>query len=363
MSLWDNPTVRHRLQVGGYAKITGNISLAAREFSHDRKTVRRYLRLYEEFERSGDLRCFLNRARGDNHRTPNWIEDKVVAYYQEEDTTRTCPNIANALAQEGISITRQTVYNILKRRGVYVKPGNQKDPIRSTEEEVPNACWQIDLIEQEDSKLGKVYALVVIDDHSRYLVGLRFFLSKALEPILYELYQIFLRHGLPARVVVDRGRQFYSEVGKDSRFREILSRLGIEVVYTSNPHGKGKVDIQRDFLGVYRHKVDSLEDMNIKAEGWRHWYNKREHEGISTTPSGRYSPSPHRVAKEALWEVFASEQRRKVYRDATISLWGCRYKVPPEYIGQYVWLRIFAGLVKVCVGVDNKVITSFKLHD
>jgi len=36
---------------------------------------------------------------------------------------------------------------------------------------------------------------------------------------------------------------------------------------------------------------------------------------------------------------------KKVYRDATISLWGCRYKVPPEYIGQYVWLRIFAGLV------------------
>ena len=60
--------------------------------------------------------------------------------------------------------------------------------------------------------------------------------------------------------------------------------MGIEVVYTSNPHGKGKVDIQRDFLGVYRHRVDSLEDMNIKAEGWRHWFNKREHEGIGTTP-------------------------------------------------------------------------------
>jgi len=46
---------------------------------------------------------------------------------------------------------------------------------------------------------------------------------------------------------------------------------------------------------------------------------------------------------------------KKVYRDATISLCGCRYKVPPEYIGQY------AG--KVCVGVENKVVTSFKLHD
>jgi len=63
------------------------------------------------------------------------------------------------LAQEGISITRQTVYNILKRRGVYVELSDQKNPIRRIQEEVPNACWQ------EDSTLGKVYALVVIDDY------------------------------------------------------------------------------------------------------------------------------------------------------------------------------------------------------
>jgi len=90
-NLWDYPVVRHRLQVGGYARIHGNISQTARRFNHDRKTIRDYLRRYEEFERTGDLSVFLNRPRGDSHRTADRIEELIVGYYQEEDTERNLP--------------------------------------------------------------------------------------------------------------------------------------------------------------------------------------------------------------------------------------------------------------------------------
>jgi len=33
---------------------------------------------------------------------------------------------------------------------------------------------------------------------------------------------------------------------------------------------------------------------------------------------------------EALWDAFAKEERRKVRRDGTISLWGKRYPVPKD---------------------------------
>lgn len=85
--LWRHPEVRHRLEFGGYARITGNISRTAERFGHDRKTVREYLRRYKEFMESGDLAAFLSRPRGDTHRTADWIEEEVVAYYQGEDTT------------------------------------------------------------------------------------------------------------------------------------------------------------------------------------------------------------------------------------------------------------------------------------
>ena len=241
-NLWDYPVVRHRLQVGGYARIHGNISQTARRFNHDRKTIRDYLRRYEEFERTGDLSIFLNRPRGDSHRTADRIEELIVGYYQEEDTKRTCPNIARALEEDhGITLTRQTVYNILRRRGVWVPPRRGEKPITPFEKPLPNMLWQVDLIELEETCLGKVYAVVVIDDHSRYLLALRFFLTKEQEGVLYTLYLAFCEYGLPSCILVDRGGQFYSALqGAESRFQEVMARLGIEVQYTSRPRRRGR---------------------------------------------------------------------------------------------------------------------------
>lgn len=284
-------------------------------------TVREYLRRYKAFIESGDLAAFLNQPRGDTHRTAGWLEEEVVAYYQEEDMERTCPNIAHTLGEKDIPITRQTVYNILRRRGVWVSPQRgDREPIIRFEEAVANATWQIDLIEEEEATFGKVYALVVADDHSRYLLGLFFFLSNEAEPILYAIYQLFLRYGLPVRIIVDPGGQFYAEESH-SAFQLAMTRLGVEVLYTSRAGTKGKVEklnqyVERDFLGVWRNRVQNLEDLSLPAEQWRQWYNRREHEGIAhCIPEERYQPSPHRLGASVLWEAFAHEERRKVHRD------------------------------------------------
>ena len=180
------------------------------------------------------------------------------------------------------------------------------------------------------------------------------------------LPHFFCQYGLPARILVDKGGQFYSALeGTASRFQEVMAKLGIEVQYTSRPQTKGKVEkviqfIERDFLGVYRNRVKDLDDLNARAEVWLRWYNTREHEGIGkAAPVERYHSSPHRVGAETLWDVFAREERRKVYRDGTISLWGKRYAVPTEYVGWPVWVRIFSDKIKVCVGKENKIIATY----
>lgn len=49
--------------------------------------------------------------------------------------------------------------------------------------------------------------------------------------------------------------------------------------------------IERDFLGVWRNRVQNLEELNLRAEQWRRWYNRREHEGIANcAPDERYRP-------------------------------------------------------------------------
>jgi hypothetical protein len=269
----------------------------------------------------------------------------VVSYYREEHTEVTCPNIAHTLKQEQrVQLSRQTVYNILQRQGVWQPPLYGR-AIQRFEKAAPNVLWQVDLIEQEETCLGTVYALVAIDDHSRFLTALRFSFTKAQEAILYALYVAFVEYGLPTGLLVDRGGQFYTAVGEgESRFLEVMQTLGIAVEYTSRPQTKGKVEkviqfVERDFLNVQRNRVESLDDLNDKATTWRDWYNHRIHEGILTEPIRRYERSPHHVAAEPLWDAFAQEERKKVYRDGTICLWGVHYALPKEYAGGHAWVR------------------------
>ncbi|MEA3345885.1 MAG: DDE-type integrase/transposase/recombinase [Chloroflexota bacterium] len=317
-NLWDVPIVRHRFQVALHALIHDNKSATARKFNHARKTVRRYIERFEEYKRSGDLSTFLNKPRGDNHRTPRWIEDWVVECYLEEDTERTCPNIARELGRvHEIPLTRQTIRNILIRRGVW-EPTREQTPIIRFEKDKPNALWQVDLIEQAKTDIGRVYGLVVVDDHSRYLITLHFLFTKEAEGVLHALYLAFCRYGLPTKILCDKGSQFYSTFqGSLSRFQKVMDRLGVEVEFTSRPQTKGKVEkliqfIERDFLAVYRHRVSHLQQLNEHAEGWRQGYNRRPHEGIHTYPQQRYQPSSCKVGKDALWEAFAQEERSEI---------------------------------------------------
>ena len=364
--LWESPVVQHRLQVGGHARVCGSISATARTFAHDRKTVRDCLHRYEEFVRTGNLAVFLNRPRGNSHRTATVTEQVVVDYYQEPDTQRTCPNIARAVQEsQQVQLSRQTVYNILRRRGVWVPPRHRGPPLTRFQMPQPNELWQADLIELEETCLGKVFAFVALDDHSRFLTALRFFFTKDQEGVLYALFLAFCEYGLPLRILVDRGVQFYaSEEGAESRFQEIMSALGIQAEFTSRPETKGKVEkanqfVERDFLNVERNRVANLEELNTKADQWRQTYNARMHEGIQATPLSRYHPSLHRLQAEALWHIFATEQRRKVYRDGTFSLWSRRYPLPKEYVADHAWVRTFHNEIKVVVGPDDEVIATY----
>jgi len=135
-----------------------------------------------------------------------------VGYYQEEDTERTCPNIARVLQGERrVKLTRQTVYNILRRCSVWVHPPHRGPPLLRFQMPVPNELWQADLIALEEAGLGKAFALVAIDDRSRFLIALRFSFTKDQDGVFYALFLAFCAYELPLRLLVERGAQFYTQ--------------------------------------------------------------------------------------------------------------------------------------------------------
>ncbi|MBK7963015.1 MAG: Mu transposase C-terminal domain-containing protein [Bdellovibrionales bacterium] len=89
----------------------------------------------------------------------------------------------------------------------------------------------------------------------------------------------------------------------------------------------------------------SIEGLNQSFSRWlREKYHHHHHTGINTRPIDRYSDSVkkyprRRVDAEILEDHFLVAVTRTVNKDATVSLRGEVFEVPPQYIGRKVELR------------------------
>ena len=368
-----DPAVSRRLAMARYARIHGK-SAAARHFGCSWATIQAALRRVQEYERTGDIRVLQNKPRGRPKRTPNQVEELVIAIYKEsfqperpKKRRYSAAKVARLLKQRHhITLSRKTVWAILRRRGVWEEKSPPPQPIRRFERSQPNELWQFDLIEQEETAIGKVYGLVIVDDYSRYLVGLRFFLTKEEQGVLFTTYLAMRENGTPLEILCDRGGQFVSTRGEgETHFQEIMDCLGIKVHVTSRPQTKGKNErlnqfIQRDFLDEVRWQIPDLEKLNELAEDWRRNYNLHHvNETTQHTPKERYREGT-KVDEEFLRKLFAKEERRKVSREATVRYCKRVFKVPAKYIGWQVWVaNFFDRRIEIYAG--DKVIAAYDL--
>jgi len=75
----------------------------------------------------------------------------------------------------------------------------------------PNSLWQVDFMDGiniEDVDL--VYLLVFIDDHSRKIVGGRFFKDMTIQHVLETLWMAIIKYGMPSQIYSDQDYQFIS---------------------------------------------------------------------------------------------------------------------------------------------------------
>jgi transposase len=192
-----DPAVGRRMAMVRYAR-THNKSQAARHFGCCWATIQAAVTRVEAYERTGDVRVLQNKARGKSGRTSPEVEALVVGIYEEsfeperpKGRRYSAAKVARLLAKRHqIELSRKTVWLILRRREVWERAASEKRAVQRFERAKPNELWQIDLIEKEPTAIGDVYGVPILDDNSRYLVGLRFFLTKGAETTLLTCYMV-----------------------------------------------------------------------------------------------------------------------------------------------------------------------------
>lgn len=167
--------------------------------------------------------------------------------------------------------------------------------------------------------------------------------------------------GVPATVVIDnlkagviRADWFDPEL--NPKLEEFARHYGTAILPTKPvmPRHKGKVEAGVKYAqnnAVKGRSFASLAAQNQFLADWEHNVADKRIHGTTRQQVGQCFEQVERPALQplpaGLFPVFV-EARRRVHRDGHIEFQRAYYSVPPEYVGQTVWVRQETRLLRIC---------------
>jgi transposase InsO family protein len=327
-----------------------NFSGLCRLFEISRKTGYKWLKRAREDGESG----LADRSRRP-HRSPGRTDGEMevrVVEVRKQHPAWGGRKIRRVLQDRGNKRVpaASTITAVLRRHEQINPDESQKHkPMQRFEHEHPNELWQMDfkgyfpLIEG-----GRCHPLTVIDDHSRFLVGLKACPNQTFETVKRQLTGIFQQFGLPERMLMDNGTPW----GFDQDYRHTLLtawliQLGIAISHGRpfHPQTQGKDErLNRSLQAevINQHVFSDLQQSQAIFNDWQHIYNFiRPHEALQlSTPATRYTPSM-RSFPDVLPPVYYPEDDiiRRVDLSGKIYFQGGTYRVSAAFRHQPVASR------------------------
>jgi transposase InsO family protein len=245
-----------------------------------------------------------------------------------------------------------TVSGILLRHGRISEEASRKSQafIRF-EKAAPNDLWGMDFKGHFPlSSGGRCHPLTILDDHSRYSIGLRALDNERGESVQTELTGVFRRYGLPAAMLMDNGPPWGDThcEGSPSWLSVWLMELGIRVLHTrpAHPQTNGKDERFHRTLKLEVLQGNSFCDVRQaqdRFDPFRECYNhQRPHQALEmNVPASRYQASqrsfPETIAE---WEYAPDVTVRKVDQTTGAISWqGQRWKIGRALKGRLVGIR------------------------
>ncbi len=266
---------------------------------------RRSLFRWQAAYTAGGLAGLLPERRGPRaprHKHPAWVEQVVIAVRLH--TYWSAKRIAAELSRREIAQVSHGWIELLFDDLGTARPSQPHQGGPRYERGSPNSLWHIDIKGpfwiQLRGRYLKTWIVGLVDDHSRFLLGLRIGTNQQLAPILVWLRDCIELCGQPLDLMSDNGIPFVSWLpGVLSGFGRTLQELQIRHIRTqiNSPWTNGKIE---RFWGVLQSEVldreafRSLADAEAALERYLRYYNyHRLHGELGwLTPGERYDGTP-----------------------------------------------------------------------
>ena len=280
-----------------------NVSAVCRELGISRK---HYYELRRRFAAGGVEAVTASRSRRPQHspgQTTAGLEDEIVRWRKQlidDGLDAGARSIRYRLRAQGVRPLPavSTVHRVLRRRGLVIDEPRKRPKAaqRRFAYPDPNACWQIDGTEWALADGTKVCIVKVIDDHSRALLGLRATVqAENLEDTWACIDAAMDRHGVPVRVLSDRGGALNGHPLRQSEFRRRLRRRGVLPISSRGYHPQtcGKTERSHQTLQRWlrRRRPGTLDQLQALLDEFLDLFNNdrphQAHDGA--TPMSVYT--------------------------------------------------------------------------
>jgi len=243
-----------------------------------------------------------------------------------------------------------TITAILKRAG-RLDAKEENGPWQRFERGTPNELWQMDFKGHFALVSGRCHPLTVIDDCSRFALGLQACGDETKDTVKDKLSAVFKRYGIPASILADNGPPWGGRDENSDRvaYTELavwLIRLGIVVRHGRplHPQTQGKDErfhrtLKAEVLD--RQGFTDLENCQRAFDRWRDVYNcERPHDALKLeVPANRYQPSNRTFPDELPAIEYGDRLVRKVQGKGEISFKGREWFIGKAFAGYSVALR------------------------
>ena len=296
------------------------ISELCRRYEISRKTGYKWLKRYEQ---AGSIEALQDQTRRPHHspgRTNSRHEQAVLSVRDEKNWG--AEKIAVVLGKRGVRLRPITVHRILKRHGRIAAAARTRLARQRFARAHCNELAQMDFKGEYALRGGgKCYPLSLLDDCSRYLLGLWALPSTQATGVHQVLRQHFREHGVPQEMLMDHGSTWYcNRSGHGLTWLSVwLITQGIRLRYSGvhHPQTQGKVErLHRTLKERTQHRgtPSTLPEWSRWAQEFQHEYNcERPHAALDMkTPKELYTDENLRPYQEQPrpWDYQGGEVRR-----------------------------------------------------
>lgn len=336
-----------------------------KDVKFSKSTIERWYYYYKK----GGFESLIPQKRADSGQ-PRKVDDDVIRqirFLKEEYPKMPATIIHQKLIENGTiskdGLSLSTINRHVNKLKIEKQFSNNKD-MRRFERAHINEVWYGDTCYgpylKADGKKRRTYIIALIDDASRYIIGIDVFFNDNFVNLMSVMKSSVTKFGRPKILTFDNGSPY-----KNKQMELLVARIGSTLNYNPPSTPTGKAKIERWFKtmkmgwmsGLNMNDYTCINELRKSLLNFVNGYNQKVHSSLNgLSPQDRFFEESYmikRLTTDQIETAFLLEYERRVTADSVVMIDEVEYEVPYRYSKQKIILRYSSDLSKIYV-VDKQ---------